>query len=131
MFHHEIDPRFNETDAMGHISNTAFPVWFEHARTPIFRIFNPTLEMKGWPLIVARLEIDLKAQSYWAIPVNIRTFIGRIGNSSFDIIQQAFQDSTEVARGVAVLIHFDYETETSRAIPDAIREKLLEHSGEA
>ena len=32
MFHHEIEPRFNDTDALGHISNTAFPAWFEQAQ---------------------------------------------------------------------------------------------------
>ncbi|TDT38591.1 acyl-CoA thioester hydrolase [Halospina denitrificans] len=131
MFHHEIEPRFNDTDALGHISNTAFPVWFEQARMPVFRIFHPSLDVKHWPLIIARLEIDLKAQSYWAMPVNIRTYIGKIGNSSFHVIQEAWQGGTEVARGVAVLIHFDYETETALPIPDDIREKLAEHLVEA
>ncbi|MFO7788282.1 MAG: thioesterase family protein [Halospina sp.] len=131
MFHHEIEPRFNDTDALGHISNTAFPVWFEQARMPVFRIFHPSLDVKHWPLIIARLEIDLKVQSYWAMPVTIRTYIGKIGNSSFRVIQEAWQGGTEVARGVAVLIHFDYGTETALPIPDAIREKLAEHLVEA
>ena len=131
MFNHEIEPRFNDTDALGHISNTAFPVWFEQARMPIFRIFNPALQMNDWPLILARLEIDFKAQSYWAMQVNICTFTGRIGNSSFSVIQQAWQDGTEVARGVAVMIHFDYETGTSQPIPEAIRKKLAEHTEDA
>lgn len=127
MFHHEIEPRFNETDALGHISNTAFPVWFEQARMPVFRIFHPTLDVDNWPLIIARLEVDLKAQSYWATPVEIRTSIGRIGNSSFDVVQEAWQNGREVARGVAVLIHFDYDTEKALPIPDDIRAKLTEH----
>lgn len=127
MFHYELEPRFSDTDALGHISNTAFPIWFEQARTPVFKIFHPSLDIEGWPLILARLEIDLKAQSYWAKPVSIRTYIGKIGNSSCQVIQEAWQDGKEVARGVAVLIHFDYETEKSLPIPDGIREKLAEH----
>ncbi|MBC7185133.1 MAG: acyl-CoA thioesterase, partial [Marinobacter sp.] len=63
MFHLELEPRFSDTDALGHISNTTLPVWFEQARTPVFRIFHPTLEADTWPLIIARLEIDLMAQS--------------------------------------------------------------------
>ncbi|MBY6070545.1 acyl-CoA thioesterase [Marinobacter salsuginis] len=127
MFHLELEPRFSDTDALGHISNTSLPVWFEQARTPVFRIFHPTLEAETWPLIIARLEIDLLAQSYWHIPVKIKTGIGKIGNSSFHVVQEAWQGDKQIARGVAVLIHFDYETEKALPIPDDIRAKLAEH----
>ena len=128
MFHLELDPRFSDTDALGHISNTTLPVWFEQARTPVFRIFHPTLEAETWPLIIARLEIDLMAQSYWHIPVKIKTGIGKIGNSSFHVIQEAWQGDKQIARGVAVLIHFDYETEKALPIPDDIKARLAEHA---
>lgn len=127
MFYLEIQPRFSDTDALGHISNTSLPVWFEQARTPVFEIFHPSLDVKTWPLIIARMEIDLMAQSYWHMPVQIRTGIGKIGNSSFHVIQEAFQNDKQIARGVAVLIHFDYDTEKSLPIPDDIRTRLAEH----
>ena len=128
MFHLELEPRFSDTDALGHISNTTLQVWFEQARTPVFRIFHPTLEAETWPLIIARLEIDLMAQSYWHIPVKIKTGIGKIGNSSFHVIQEAWQGDKQIARGVAVLIHFDYETEKALPIPDDIKARLAEHA---
>ena len=127
MFHLELEPRFSDTDALGHISNTTLPVWFEQARTPVFRIFHPTLEAETWPLIIARLEIDLMAQSYWHIPVKIKTGSGKIGNSSFHVIQEAWQGDKQIARGVAVLIHFDYETEKALPIPEDIKARLAEH----
>ncbi|MBW3225824.1 acyl-CoA thioester hydrolase [Marinobacter sp. es.042] len=130
MFHLELEPRFSDTDALGHISNTTLPVWFEQARTPVFRIFHPTLEAETWPLIIARLEIDLMAQSYWHIPVKIKTGIGKIGNSSFHVIQEAWQGDKQIARGVAVLIHFDYETEKALPIPGDIKARLTEHAVE-
>ncbi|QTN40342.1 acyl-CoA thioesterase [Marinobacter salsuginis] len=130
MFHLELEPRFSDTDALGHISNTSLPVWFEQARTPVFRIFHPTLEAETWPLIIARLEIDLLAQSYWHIPVNIKTGIGKIGNSSFHVVQEAWQGDKQIARGVAVLIHFDYETEKALPIPEDIKARLAEHAVE-
>ena len=130
MFHLELEPRFSDTDALGHISNTSLPVWFEQARTPVFRIFHPTLEAETWPLIIARLEIDLLAQSYWHIPVKIKTSIGKIGNSSFHVVQEAWQGDKQIARGVAVLIHFDYETEKALPIPEDIKARLAEHAVE-
>ena len=128
MFYLELEPRFSDTDALGHISNTTLPVWFEQARTPVFRIFHPTLEAETWPLIIARLEIDLMAQSYWHIPVKIKTGIGKIGNSSFHVIQEAWQGDKQIARGVAVLIHFDYEIGKALPIPDDIKARLAEHA---
>lgn len=127
MFHLELEPRFSDTDALGHISNTTLPVWFEQARTPIFKLFHPGLEVATWPLIIARLEIDLIAQSYWQMPVEIRTSIGKIGNSSFHVVQEAWQSGKQTARGVAVLIHFDYEAEKALPIPEDVRVKLSEH----
>lgn len=130
MFYFELQPRFSDTDALGHISNTTLPVWFEQAREPLFRIFNPTLDVKTWPLIIARVEVDFVAQSFWHLPVEIRTGIGRVGNSSFQVVQEAWQDGQLIARGKAVLIQFDYKTEKAVAISDEIRTQLVEHTVE-
>lgn len=130
MFYFELQPRFSDTDALGHISNTTLPVWFEQAREPLFRIFHPTLDVKTWPLIIARVEVDFVAQSFWHLPVEIRTGIERVGNSSFQTVQEAWQDGKLIARGKAVLIHFDYKTEKAVAISEAIRSQLAEHTVE-
>lgn len=130
MFYYEFQPRFSDTDALGHISNTTLPVWFEQARMPLFRIFHPTLDVKTWPLIIARVEVDFVAQSYWHLPVEVRTGVGKIGNSSFQAAQEAWQDGKLIARGKAVLIHFDYEAEKALPIPSDIRSQLTEHTVE-
>ncbi|WP_250657800.1 acyl-CoA thioesterase [Alkalimarinus coralli] len=122
-----IQPRFNDTDALGHISNTSFPVWFEEARTALFEIFHPSLDIETWPLILAKTEIDFLAQTYWGSEVKITTYIGKLGSSSCHIIQEARQKEKLVARGLAILIYFDYETNKSVSIPQDIREKLSQH----
>lgn len=130
MFYFELQPRFSDTDALGHISNTTLPVWFEQAREPLFRIFHPTLDVKTWPLIIARVEVDFVSQSFWHLPVEIRTGIGRVGSSSFQVDQEAWQDRKLIARGKAVLIQFDYKTEKAVPISDEIRGQLAKHVAE-
>lgn len=122
-----IQPRFNDTDALGHISNTSIPAWFEEARTELFRIFHPSLELKTWPLILARTEIDFVAQTFWGDEVTIKTYIGKLGNSSCHVVQEAWQKNNIVAKGLAVLIHFDYAANQSVSIPQAIRDQLSAH----
>ena len=127
MLTHTIVPRFSDTDALGHISNTAFPIWFEEARTPLFEIYHPSLDVESWPLIIARIELDLLAQTYWGEPVEIKTYIGKLGNSSCEVIHEAWQKNKIVAKGLAVMIYFDYDNEKAMRIPDAIRAKLTPH----
>jgi acyl-CoA thioester hydrolase len=119
-----IEPRFSDTDALGHISNTAFPVWFEESRVKIFKVFHPTLDVKTWPLIIARTEIDFLAQSYWGSEVTVKTYISKLGNSSCTILHEAWQKNKMVAKGLAIMIYFDYKLNQSVTIPHDIREQL-------
>ena len=127
MLLHTIQPRFSDTDALGHISNTAFPVWFEEARTPLFEMYHPTLDVKSWPLIIARIELDLLAQTYWGDDVDIKTYISKLGSSSCEVTHEAWQKDKMVAKGKAVMIYFDYENEKPLPIPDEVRQKLTQH----
>ena len=127
MLLHTIQPRFSDTDALGHISNTAFPIWFEEARTPLFEMYHPTLDVKSWPLIIARIELDILPQTYWGKAVEIKTYINKLGNSSCEVAHEAWQKDKMVAKGKAVMIYFDYENEKSQPIPDEVRQKLTQH----
>lgn len=127
MFTTRVNPIFSDTDALGHISNTTFPKWFEDARTPVFELFHPSLALETWPLILAKIEVDFLAQTYWGEEVLIKTYIGKIGNSSCNVVHEAWQNNKMIAKGLGVLIYFDYQTNKSIAIPDVIREKLIQH----
>lgn len=127
MFTETVSPRFCETDALGHINNTVVPVWFEKAREPIFRLFSPDLSVKDWRLILARIEVDFQAQIFYGKDLDIRTWIERIGNSSIVIVQEAVQNDVVCAVGKSVMIHFDYQQQSSAPVPDHIREQLEKH----
>jgi acyl-CoA thioester hydrolase len=130
MFTTTIKPRFTDCDGLGHISHTALPVWFEEARTPLFHIFNPSLSLETWNLILKRIDIELHEQIWHGTDIIIETELEQLGNSSLIVIQRAYQDGRYVADGRTVLIHFDYEKQKPAAIPPAIREKLREHLAE-
>src|SRR2546427_5592609 len=57
-----ISPRFSEVDVLGHVTNTALPVWFEHGRLPIFLHFSQTGNMRDLSLILRRYEVDFLKQ---------------------------------------------------------------------
>lgn len=127
MFSMQVTPRFYETDALGHINNTVLSNWFEASREPIFRLFNPALALNEWNLILARVAIDYVAQTHYGLEVEVRSWIGKIGNSSFVVEQEAWQEGVCVARGQAVQVFFNYVTQKSEAIPAEYRALLEAH----
>lgn len=127
MFSTFITPRFGDIDGLGHVNNNIVPMWFETARNPFFRYFNPDLDLKKWDLILARFEVDFLNQLYYGKDVEIKSWISRIGRSSFEIFQEAWQGEKLGAKGKAVLVHFDFSIQKSIPVPLRIRHELEEH----
>lgn len=127
MFTSTIKPRFYETDAFGHVNNTVVSAWFETAREPIFRIFTPEMDIRKLSLILARTEVDFVAQIHYGHEVILKTAIEKIGNSSFTVLHEAWQKGICTARGRAVQVYFDFETQKSGRLPDAYRLQLAKH----
>jgi len=129
MFTVKVTPRFGDADGLRHINNIALVEWFEVGRNPIFRIFTPDLDLsyEKWKLILVRTEFNYIGQMYYGKDVEIRSYITKIGNTSFTIGHEAWQDEELKARGKAVLVHYDFEEEKSKPIPDSVRKVLEKH----
>lgn len=127
MIEETIKPRFCETDGLGHINNTIVAQWFEGARDPVFRWFTPDLSLNKWQLILAKTTVEFHAELQYGEDVALKTFISRIGNSSFDVYQEAWQQGTKCASGTAIMVNFDHQTKQSKKIAETIVEKMQKH----
>lgn len=121
-----INPRFCETDALAHISNTVLPIWFEHARDPLCKAIHPSMTVDDWPMIVARISVDYIAQVFVQNPVKIITSVSKVGNKSFTLNQKAYQLDKLVCSGECVIVYFDYKNQKTIPIPDTPRKFLEE-----
>jgi len=130
MFTETITPRFGDSDGLRHVNNTVIPGWFEQARNPIYRIFNPQFVFEEWNLILARYEIDFVRPLVINGDVTVKTWISRIGSSSFEVSQEALQGGELCTRGKTVLVHYDFGAARPVPIPPAIRGLLSEHLAE-
>ena len=124
MLSEKLMPRFSETDVLGHINNTALPVWFEAARVPIFKIFTPDLDPKQWKLIVAKVEVTFKGELFYGQEVEIKTAIERIGSSSFVILQQAWQHGECCAEGKTVMVRYNFANKSSQPLSEEEKQQL-------
>ncbi|MBP0050178.1 acyl-CoA thioesterase [Marinobacterium sp. AK62] len=127
MFSQTLTPSFYDTDALGHINNTRVPQWFEGARNDLFRIFTPDLDMKKWELIMARIEVDYVGELFYGRDVEIRTWVCKIGNSSFTVLQEAWQDGKMGARGKAFMVRYDFANGRALTLTDDQKAMLGVH----
>lgn len=127
MFVEIINPRFNETDAFGHINNTVYAIWFDASRQNISKIFEPTLNPKKLNLIMAHISIDYLSEVFYGTDVKIETYIEKIGTSSIHVTQKLYQNNKLATTGKAILVHYNHELKKSIPIPYNIILELQKH----
>lgn len=129
MFITTVSPRFGDVDGLGHINNTVLAVWFELARNPIFRFFEPDLIVSydRWSLIMAHTDYDFVDELFFQYDVEIRTSISRIGDKSFTICHEAWQEGRLCVKGNAVVVHYDFLKKQTISLPEAKKKLLAEH----
>ncbi|WNO07717.1 thioesterase family protein [Teredinibacter sp. KSP-S5-2] len=124
IFETKIEPRFSELDALGHVSNTVLPVWFEHSRGPIFTRIHPSLSVRKWPLILAHYEVSFKQQIFMGAAVTVKAIVSKLGGKSMTFSHQAWQNGDLVAEGTTVAAFYDYKTQETIEIPKETRDLL-------
>lgn len=124
MLSYKIETRTNDTNATGHIDHTVIPVWFELARTPIYELLNPGLSLAKWNTVIRKIDIDYLGQVLHGKDTEVRSCIGAIKNTSFQVLQELRQTGVVAAKGSTVLVCFDYKGQQKMTIPPAVREQL-------
>jgi acyl-CoA thioester hydrolase len=120
----EVNVRFCETDLLGHVNNNNFFVYMEDAR---IRFFND-LDLVGddWNFILASTKCDFIKQVYFNQTLLIRSHVGKVGNSSFHLEQEMYEKNSGelVAKGLSVVVQFDFEHQKSKPLSQKMRETL-------
>jgi acyl-CoA thioester hydrolase len=113
---HRDTVRFRDCDAMGHVNNAVYSTYLEEAR---IGVLGDLIDF-----ILARVEIDFRAELRHGEEVEVRTRCGRVGTKSFDLEHEIHADGRLVAEAKSVLVGYDYETARSVPLSDELRRKL-------
>lgn len=101
----EMQTRFQDMDINGHLNNVAFAALFESGRVLLNREIRPWADRPANErTMVAAVEINYLAEGNFPDPVEIATGIGRIGTSSWTIIQAMFQNGHAIATCDTVVV---------------------------
>ena len=116
----DIQVRFNDTDMLGHLNNTAHALYVEQARVTFFH----ALGMKKITLILAHISLDFRKQVTFGDSVHVETNVEKIGNSSVTLLQNIFANHALAVETKSVVVLFDYEAQKPKKIPDDLRRGL-------
>ena len=108
--------RFRDCDAMGHVNNAVYSTYLEESRIGVLGGLSE--------FILARVEIDFRAELRAGEQVEVRTRCPRVGTKSFELEHVISADGRVVAEARSVLVSYDYARGESVPVPDVLRERL-------
>jgi acyl-CoA thioester hydrolase len=120
-FVHREAVRFRDLDGMGHVNNAVFSTYLEQAR---LAWFGQDEEMPLRDVILARTEIDFRAQVGEGEIVDIGVRPVRVGTKSFELEYELRADGRLVAEAKSVLVGYDYARGESVPVPDRWKRRL-------
>lgn len=120
--------RWGELDVLGHVNNAQYLRYFEESRTAWCEAVGRPLRNTGEGMILLKASVTYKKPVGYPASVVVELKAGRIGNTSFDLVNTLTieGDSDAAAIGEFVIVWFDYANNKSKPIPVEIRALLGE-----
>jgi acyl-CoA thioester hydrolase len=105
MFEHQVDVRWRDVDALGHVNHAVFLTYLEEGRDAFF-----AQTLASDPIyVVVRLEVDLRAEvRYPDRRVTVRIEVERLGTTSLTTRETIITPANEVvAEARVVTVRWD------------------------
>ena len=122
-----VEVRFRDLDALGHVNNAVFLTYLESARIAYWLELSGRSGLDGLDMILARVEIDYRAQAGYREQLDVGVRVAAVGRSSVTMELKVVARAPErlIAESRNVMVFFDYAANRSRPLPDDLRRKLL------
>jgi acyl-CoA thioester hydrolase len=145
LIRHRLPVRFRDCDGLGHVNNAVYLTYLEQARFALWRAqigFTGRPENapgpRGVGFIMARAEVDFRAQARYGDELEVRLSLAAIGRTSFtylyDVVRLPAEEPSEksaekptekiVAAAKTVQVWFDYDAERPVPISEEFRARL-------
>ena len=121
----ELQTRWTDFDALGHVTHAAYPVYLDEARDRFLQDAVGSFEQ--WPYVIARLEIDYRREIRLpARSVVVHTRVAEVGRSSITFEQEVRGPGGEIAAAArSVVVAWDERTRSARPTDEAARLRLV------
>ena len=116
----DVQVRFGDTDALGHVNNASIASYAELGRLDFLHVLGGSVRS----LILASLYIDFRRQINLFDAVRVESSVARIGSSSMTLKQTIYANDEFAADVQSVVVFFDYAAQKARPLTAEMREQL-------
>jgi acyl-CoA thioester hydrolase len=139
-FCREVEVRFSDTDAMGHVNNARYLTYCEIARAAYYEAVTGRqlpLGVHGATegMILADIRVTYRAPAFYGENLSVETRVVRIGNSSFTMEHRLTAPDSRygtarlVATAESVLVSYDYAAERTIEVPPELANTIEAFEG--
>jgi acyl-CoA thioester hydrolase len=120
--------RWSDVDSYGHVNNVKYFEYYQEARIAFLSgLADDQSRDAGQAVVVARIDVDyVRPILFRTEPFEVRTWVSRVGTSSYDLDAEIRDGDEVLSRAHAVVVAFDMATQRSRRLSDAERARLHE-----
>jgi acyl-CoA thioester hydrolase len=127
IFSTDIDVRFSDLDALGHVNNAVFFTYFEEGRKKFSQKYFEVSDPSHIRFIMAHIRCDYLKPVLFVDTVTLHMWVKNIGTKSFTFEYQLVHHSDPsmvYATGESVQVCYDYTKNQSIVVSDKVKEKL-------
>ena len=113
-FQVNLQTRWRDLDAFGHVNNAVFATYIETARGTLFKRWSLPFDGTGQSLIVASMTINYLKQLKHPSNIIVGLKINKVGNTSFNIESYIFNEKdieNPIATSNVVIVCFDFDNQ--------------------
>jgi acyl-CoA thioester hydrolase len=114
--------RYAETDAMGIVHHSVYPVWMELGRSDLLRLAGQGYsewEAQGVFIAVAELRVKYRAPAHYDEQINVRTWVKEAGRRKIVFGYEVTREQVRLAEGETVHLVMGADGH-GRTLPEAM-----------
>ena len=127
LFSTNIEVRFRDLDAIGHVNNAVFFTYFEEGRKHFSKKVFDVSDVSDFNFIMAHIQCDFIKPIQFNDRVILQMWVKDIGTKSFSFEYRLVDFSDEAmvyATGKSIQVCYDYQKNRSIEVPAKMRERL-------
>ena len=130
VFSTNIEVRFRDLDAIGHVNNAVFFTYFEEGRKQFSKKVFEVSDVSDFNFIMAHIRCDFIRPIRLNDRVILHMWVKDIGTKSFSFEYRIvdFSDETKIyAAGESTQVCYDYDKNRSIEVPVKMRERITRY----
>lgn len=139
-YHHRIEIRYGDTDALGHVNNATYFSYFEMARGGYYNAvvghaFGTGPDAASRTFVIAEARIVYRQPAFYSEPLTCSVRVAWVGRSSFGFEYRVAVDSSAlgearvIADGSTVQVFYDPVRARVVRMPADLLTRLTEYEG--